>query len=138
MNIYAGIQTKAFLIVQRGEEIGEQIILDKQRTTIGRNTDNVIVLTDPRVSRYHAVIQLDPTNGQLSIIDLGSTNGVMVNDRQISRGLPYPLQPRNSIIIGQSVFKLQVRPEGYQPVRPPDRANDPNITQYLEMKRLFS
>ena len=138
MNIYASVQTKAFLIVQRGEEIGEQIILDKQRTTIGRNADNVIVLTDPRVSRYHAVIQLDPTNGQLSIIDLGSTNGVMVNDRQISRGLPYPLQPRNSIIIGQSVFKLQVRPEGYQPVRPTDRANDPNITQYLEMKRLFS
>lgn len=127
-----------FLIVQRGGEIGARIPLDKRQITIGRNTDNEIVLADSMVSRYHAVIQVDLNSGQLSVVDLGSTNGVIVNDTPVDPGIPHPLQPRDSLAIGRSVFKLHVRPAGYVVIRPPDRANDPNNTQILVMPSLFS
>lgn len=138
MSFAPGTGSEAYLIVQRGGEIGARVNLDKRQITIGRNADNEIVLADTMVSRYHAVIQNDPTTGQLSIVDLGSTNGVVVNDNPIDPGIPQPLQARDSIAIGRSVFKLHIRPAGYVPVRPPDRANDPNSTQYLELPHLYS
>ena len=48
---------------------------------LGRETDNDIVLNDPRVSRYHA--QLRRSASGLEIIDLGSANGVLVGGVRI-------------------------------------------------------
>lgn len=108
----------SFLIVQRGEEIGQRINLDEARITFGRNNDNVIILNDPLVSRYHAMISTS-VNGQLTIADLGSTNGVMVNDKLIEAGIPVTLKHRDLIVIGKSIFCLQLRPEGYRASPPP-------------------
>ncbi len=129
---------KSFLVVQRGGEIGSLFYLDKTKVTIGRNADNVIPLDDSMVSRYHAVIQQDPGTGEVSVIDLGSTNGVFVNEEQIDPGLPFSLQNRDLIFVGHSVFNLQVRPENYKPNPPLSRLSDPEVTQHLEMKKLFS
>jgi pSer/pThr/pTyr-binding forkhead associated (FHA) protein len=139
MSTYSGgNKTKAFLIIQRGNDIGTRVDLSKRQTTIGRNADNDIVLNNPMISRYHAVIQHSPETGQVAIIDLGSTNGVIVNDSQIEPGVPFLLQQRDSILIGTSIFNLQLRAESHNPVRPRPREEDPDITQYLELPRLFS
>ncbi len=127
-----------FLIVQRGTDIGSRINLEQRQTTLGRNPDNEIVVAEALVSRYHAVIQCDYATGQVSVIDLGSTNGVLVNDKAIDPGMPHPLSRRDSISIGRSVFNLQIRPENYQPSPPPSREDDTDITLYLEPKKLFS
>lgn len=47
-------------------------------TTIGRLSDNVVVLPDAFVSSHHA--RLVQTNGRWYFTDLGSTNGSFVND----------------------------------------------------------
>ncbi len=138
MSYSYNVRNKAFLVVQRGGEIGSRIELDKRQITIGRNADNVIPLADPLVSRYHAVIQYDVNSGQITVIDLGSTNGVMVNDKPIDPGIPHLLQQRDSISVGRSVFNLQIRSEGYRTTRPPDRTSDPDITGSLESKQLFT
>ncbi|NWJ47950.1 MAG: FHA domain-containing protein [Chloroflexi bacterium] len=126
----------SFLIVQRGEEIGQRINLDEARITFGRNNDNVIILNDPLVSRYHAMISTS-VNGQLTIADLGSTNGVMVNDKLIEAGIPVTLKHRDLIVIGKSIFCLQLRPEGYRASPPPSR-EDAQATLYLPAVALFS
>jgi len=51
----------------------------KKKTTIGRSKDNDIVLTDPRVSHYHAIIIEQEKNFVLT--DLGSHNGIIINEK---------------------------------------------------------
>jgi len=54
-----------------------EVILDAQPVTIGRATDNDLVLGDAAVSRHHARIQL--RRGTFVLTDLRSTNGCRVN-----------------------------------------------------------
>ena len=49
--------------------------------TIGRADDNAIQLPDETVSKHHAALR--PAEGGWSIEDLGSANGVFVNDKQV-------------------------------------------------------
>lgn len=52
--------------------------IEKPVVKIGRQLDNDIIVEDKRVSRYHAQIKFEP-NGQFTIYDLGSTNGITIN-----------------------------------------------------------
>ena len=52
--------------------------IDKPVVNIGRQLSNDIIVEDKRVSRYHAQIKYQP-NGQFTIFDLGSTNGITIN-----------------------------------------------------------
>ena len=51
---------------------GEEFLLERPSTTIGREAGHAIVLSDPSVSRTHARIELGPAGA--TIVDLGSTN----------------------------------------------------------------
>jgi Protein of unknown function (DUF3662)/FHA domain len=52
--------------------------IEKPIINIGRQLTNDIIVEDKRVSRYHAQIKYQP-NGQFTIFDLGSTNGITIN-----------------------------------------------------------
>lgn len=57
------------------EDHPKQIIpLDKERMTIGRGSDQDIILNGRRVSRAHGLLELQK-NGRIQYTDLGSTNG---------------------------------------------------------------
>ncbi len=49
---------------------------------IGKAVDNKLIINDPQVSRYHALLTQEE-NGDLLLEDLGSTNGTFVNGGQI-------------------------------------------------------
>jgi pSer/pThr/pTyr-binding forkhead associated (FHA) protein/tetratricopeptide (TPR) repeat protein len=70
------------LIFFDGPNIGEEYSLDKNIITLGRGADNDIVIKDVSVSRRHAEISRDM--GQIVIRDLGSGNGVILNDERIT------------------------------------------------------
>jgi hypothetical protein len=53
------------------------IVLDGGVVTIGRGPENTVVLGDRRVSRHHA--RLHARQGTLVLVDLGSSNGTLVN-----------------------------------------------------------
>ncbi len=78
------------------------------RTTLGRRADNDIVIADLSASRLHAEVLYDFETDQLSVRDLGSTNGTFVNrDRLVG---PRQLNSRDTIRIGEhliSVFKSE-------------------------------
>src|SRR5258708_22401839 len=69
--------------------------------TIGRETDNMVVLNHPLVSRYHA--RLVQVQGGYRIIDNKSTNGIYVND-DLAPVKDQPLKLGDEIHIGP--FKL--------------------------------
>lgn len=91
------------LEIVRGNEQGKTARL-KLKTRVGRERDNDLVLTDPRVSRYHALFEL--VEGQWIIRDLGSANGTFVNDELIAEA--HRLAPDDRITIGDTdlVFRL--------------------------------
>lgn len=49
--------------------------------TIGRGQQADVAIDDPSLSRLHARITVD-ADGLLAVDDLGSTNGVLVNERE--------------------------------------------------------
>lgn len=73
-------------------------------TTIGRSSDNVIVLNnDKEVSRHHVIILHE--SGQFVIQDQNSLNGTFVNDEPITS--PHYLTNGDMILIGLSTFKYE-------------------------------
>ena len=61
-----------------------QVSLVSSPVRVGRAADNDLMLTDPEVSRHHAV--LEPDGPGWRAIDLGSTNGTWVNGVRLGAG----------------------------------------------------
>jgi hypothetical protein len=102
------------LEIVRGNEQGKTTRL-QLRTRIGRERDNDLVLTDPRVSRYHTLIELEA--GQWVIRDLGSANGTLVNSQPISE--PHSLSPDDRITVGDTDLVFQPSQVGSSRGAPP-------------------
>lgn len=78
---------------------GEQEFeVSKGDITIGRGQTNDIVLQDSRVSRSHARFEFHPDGG-VTVMDLGSTNGVRVNGIKVEQA---KLSPGDVVSIGGS------------------------------------
>lgn len=82
------------LVVADGAD-GQQVPISKLPFKIGRRPDNDLVLSEPRVSREHAVIAQEETDYLL--IDLGSKHGTFVNGQRIVR---HCLQPNDRLAFG--------------------------------------
>ena len=81
----------------RGEE--QALFLTHSVTVIGRAAEADLRLNDPGVSRRHAEIRYE--NGVFLLIDLGSTNGVRVNDAPTTRR---QLSPGDRIELGSTTL----------------------------------
>lgn len=73
----------------------------RERTRIGRASDNDIVIDDLLVSRYQA--ELHATSSGLELIDVGSRNGTFVNGRPVQRAV---LEEFDLVSIGHGLFRL--------------------------------
>jgi pSer/pThr/pTyr-binding forkhead associated (FHA) protein len=62
---------------------GQRIVIPPAGLTVGRETDNTLIVPDLSVSRHHARVALE--NGALVVYDLNSTNGVYVNEQRVQR-----------------------------------------------------
>ena len=79
-------------------------VLDGPKAVIGRSKDCDCVLRDPNVSRRHAELRRAET-GDWTIADLGSTNGVKVNGRQVSSSR---LRPGDQVTVGTTTFTFDI------------------------------
>ncbi len=77
--------------------------LRKKVITIGRRADNDIVLNKPGVSRYHA--RLERSEGTYRLHDLDSTNGTLVNGKEIGQ---INLFAGDEIVFGDVSLEYQV------------------------------
>lgn len=69
--------------------------LVKRAVIIGRSRECDITIADPNISRHHAEIRQE--EGGYFIIDLGSTNGTLVNGNRVARAR---LEPNDRIVLG--------------------------------------
>jgi diguanylate cyclase (GGDEF)-like protein len=76
---------RATLVVMSGEEIGREIDLNLPEMTVGRGEACAVRLHSRSVSRQHAVIRavVEDNQPQFRLEDLKSTNGLLVNNRQV-------------------------------------------------------
>lgn len=68
-------------------QICEYVLTEGATATIGRSSNNDVVIMEQHVSRQHAVISY--RDGVFLVNDLGSANGTFVNDSRIDA--PFPL-----------------------------------------------
>ncbi len=80
--------------------------LSEGQFAVGRSADCQLSLDDPLVSRRHALLVV--TEASVSVEDLQSRNGVMVNGQRIAGRTP--VQPGDRILIGsQELMLLRAR-----------------------------
>jgi serine phosphatase RsbU (regulator of sigma subunit) len=97
---------------------------------IGRGLENEISISDPSVSRQHAI--LEAVTGGYTIRDLGSRNGVLVNGRRIDG--PTFIGAHDEIQLGDVILKLQGGPEVTLSDAPLDRNDTTYIAYDPELK----
>lgn len=96
----SGSDDNGILIQIYGPKLGERYTLDAERSTIGRDLGNNIVLVDESVSRFHA--KIERTARGFVLEDLDSTNGSRVNDDSIKSCL---LKSGDQLQIGSFILK---------------------------------
>jgi len=90
------------LITNSGPDTGNEYIIRKQTTLIGRNESCDVVVADPLVSRRHCQISWDGVYCTLE--DLGSTNGTLVNGQLLTSA--YALRPGDKLQVADVVFRF--------------------------------
>lgn len=95
---------RAFLVVQSGGQKlrpGSRIAIEGA-ASIGRDSDNQVVIDDTTVSGRHAALVY--RDGRWWIEDLGSTNGTWLGDQRVDG--PQPVANGDLIQIGRVGFRL--------------------------------
>jgi hypothetical protein len=83
---------------------------------VGRSSDLDMVLVEDMVSRRHAKIMVNAD--QVTIQDLGSTNGTFVNGERVKRAT---LNDGDRVLIGTSIIKLVTADAALPPSAPPGK-----------------
>jgi hypothetical protein len=90
------------LVLGADGEPAESISVTRDPVVIGRLSTNDVVLSDPNVSRRHAELRRE--GGRWILVDLGSTNGSVVNGKLVKE---QALEDGDRLSFGQSelIFK---------------------------------
>lgn len=89
------------------DQSGREYPIRAGENVVGREAD--IMISDPQVSRRQAMVVND--SGNLTIEDLGSTNGTYLNGERLSQGSPVHVAQGDSISFGE--FEVKVSMPGY-------------------------
>ncbi|MCC6830628.1 MAG: FHA domain-containing protein [Thermoleophilia bacterium] len=95
--------TDEYLLVTDGPSQGVRADLGDAPLVMGRDADCELTLDDTQASRRHARVARGETG--LTIEDLGSTNGTMLNGARVAG--PQPLSAGDEIRIGRSALTLR-------------------------------
>jgi len=92
---------------------GERHPVTEAGLVLGRGPEADLRINDPGISRRHAEIQIRSDAGQLtvSVVDLGSTNGMSVDGRRVQQAL---LHDGSQIVLGNTTVLVRdpLRKEG--------------------------
>ena len=92
----------ALLVEVDGSGSGKEWNLDRDQLVIGRLSGSEIEVHDTGASRRHAEIRRQ--GGDFVIVDLGSTNGTLVNDSPVAE---HTLENGDRITIGRTVLEFR-------------------------------
>jgi len=112
-----------YMRIYLNDVLMDQVEMNKDEMTIGRNADSDIVLDNAGVSSHHAWIQKE--TGGYVIDDNDSSNGVFVNGNKIDQ---HRLEYRDEIQIYNYVLKYMAS-RGLHGIADPDIAQDGDQSQ---------
>ncbi len=92
-------------VIERAE--GEDISFSGS-CSLGRAANNTVVISDKGVSRRHAVVHFQG-KGEYLLVDLGSTNGTLLNNRYLHK--PTLLKDRDRFQIAKHSFQFRCSPD---------------------------
>ncbi len=95
------------LLVGPASSVGRQWPIEDTDRIIGRAPSANIYVDDKSVSKFHAKLVM--AGGDVSVIDLESTNRTVVNGRQVQPLVPHKLQNNDQIKVGNIIFKFLER-----------------------------
>jgi two-component system cell cycle response regulator len=95
------------LLVGPASSVGRQWPIEDTDRIIGRAPTAHIFVDDKSVSKFHCKLVM--AGGDVSLIDLESTNKTIVNGRQIPPLMPHKLQNNDQIKVGNIIFKFLER-----------------------------
>jgi hypothetical protein len=84
---------------------GKRMLVGAGGAVLGRSRDCDIVVDDSNVSRRHAEVRPGPDGW--TVADLGSTNGVRVNGRQVGAE-PHPLRDGDRVELGTQLVTFEI------------------------------
>jgi hypothetical protein len=97
----AGVQAE--LTIESGPDAGHSHRAADHALRLGRSPDNDVILRDPATSGHHA--RLERRGDQFWIVDLGSTNGTLVNGESIQEK---QLNHGDRVTIGQNAVQFSI------------------------------
>ena len=105
-----------YLVVNHFDGREERVALPPSAAPIrvGRETDNDVVLSDPRSSRHHAQVRRGEQG--LEIMDVGSANGTFVGAQRIEANTWQPLPPGSVAYLGDTTLTFELSPASAQTV----------------------
>ena len=80
---------------------GEFPLVEGTEYFVGRSSDCALVLVEDMISRQHAKFVV--ANGEVTLVDLGSTNGSFVNGERVNS---QQLREGDRILFGTSIIRL--------------------------------
>ncbi|MEO6712944.1 MAG: DUF3662 and FHA domain-containing protein [Mycobacteriales bacterium] len=87
------------IITDRPGAAPREVVIEQESSVVGRGSDARIRIDDAGVSRRHAEVRRE--GDEVFLVDLGSTNGTLVNGRAVERTR---LTPGDRISIGRTVL----------------------------------
>ena len=90
-------------IYPTGPWMGMRHALASQPLIVGRGEDCEIRVLDTSVSRRHA--RIEKIGDDFFVLDMQSTNGTYVNDRQSLAGDPIPMRDGDYLRVGNCIFR---------------------------------
>lgn len=98
---FSAVAASPFGILATNGPLSGQRFPVSQPIEVGRESGAILLPFDANVSRRHA--SLNPSPGGLQVVDLGSTNGTLLNGTRVSQALA---KIGDQIQIGQTVFQV--------------------------------
>lgn len=102
------------LLVRKSDGTEQEIELDGE-LIIGRGEGSALVLTEGGVSRKHARLTVN-ASGQVTIEDLGSSNGTFLDGEKIAGAAPFPAKAE--LVIGAYTILQKAKAAGARPSSP--------------------
>ena len=117
----SGTPILAILQIQTSGGGRDEHPLRKPKVSIGRASDNDVILDDKQVSGHHLRLAIN-ANGSITAMDLGSLNGTRLNGRPMSPRQPTALRPGDTLQVDPFSFSVRLpSPQAPNPAPVADR-----------------
>ena len=102
VDVRGGTPAVGWIVATSGKYADQTFKLKPSRTLIGTGSDCDVKVEDQFMSSHHCEVRFE--NGSFKLFDLGSTNGIVVNDKKVRE---HELVDNDQFRLGRTEFKFK-------------------------------